>query len=100
MGASIQYYKRHWEESRGDNYDHWGPATYFFEADEQGVVLRQVEVYEAGQILRYDGRHWRDDFGMLADQQLDLDEFRAFETSKEEFDRVWPPGSDPGPVGT
>jgi hypothetical protein len=96
----VRYYKRQWGEPRGDEYNHWGPATYFFEADDDGWVVRQVEVYQGGQILRYSQQHDKDEFGMLTDQPLDLAEFQSFATSKDEFDRAWPPGSGAGPVGT
>lgn len=50
----MRYYKRRWEQGRGDQFDVWGPADYFFEVDDGGVVLRQMEVYANGTVLRYD----------------------------------------------
>ena len=96
----MRYYKRHWDESRGDKYDHWGSATYFFEADDDGSVVRQVEIYQGGRILRYCEEHPKDDYGMLTDQPLDIGDFQAFEISQDQFDLAWPAGSDAGPVGT
>jgi hypothetical protein len=96
----VRYYRRKWGESRGDKYDHWGPASYFFETDDDGSVVRQVEVYEGGQILRYNQKHAADAYGMLSDQPIDIKQFQPFETGKEEFERAWSPGSEAGPVGT
>jgi hypothetical protein len=95
----MRRYKRPRNEPRGDKYDHWGKATYFFEADDQGVVSRKVEIYEAGQVLRYDQEHSKDDFGMLADQELQLGDFEPYRISREEFETAWRSGAEAGPVG-
>ena len=42
----------------------WGDFTAYLEIDDQ-LVTRQVNVYAAGPILRYDRSHWCDDFGVM-----------------------------------
>ena len=93
----MQYYLRRWAESRGDEFATWGPATYYFETDGHGAVLRQVEVYAAGQVLRYDTTLIDDRYGRLAEKPLDLIEFEPFASTREAFEEVWPPGTPPGP---
>jgi hypothetical protein len=88
--VASRWFKRQWGESRGDAYDSWGTATYFFEIDEQAYPVRQMEVYEGGQRLKYSADHPKDDFGMLADDvPLDLADFAQFEIASSEFDTAW-----------
>jgi hypothetical protein len=71
----MKYYRYRWNESRGDMYDHWGHATYYF------VVVEQAEVYDNGCVLLHDENHPHDEFGMLADQRFEpvegVDELNA-----------------------
>lgn len=85
----MKHYKRPWDETRGDNYDHWGKSIWFIETDESGLPTRQIEKYENGQVLKYDLNNPEDEFGMLGDQELDLDEFEEFKITLEEFDKNW-----------
>ncbi|WP_452596861.1 hypothetical protein [Pontimicrobium sp. MEBiC01747] len=85
----MNYYKRNWNETRGDQYDSWGKSIWYFETDDKGVVLRQVEAYENGKVLKYDNQNIEDEFGGLADQNLDLNEFVEFSIEKEEFENKW-----------
>jgi hypothetical protein len=88
----MRYFKRYWDEPRGDANDAWGCSWWYFEADDAGVVSRQVEVYDHGPTLRYDESRLNDQFGGLSDQPLDLGEFAGFEIPCEEFERVWGTG--------
>ena len=85
----MNYFKRNWDETRGDQYDSWGKSVWFFETDNNGEVLRQIEVYDNGKILKYDNQNIEDEFGGLADQNLDLTEFNKFTIEKEEFENKW-----------
>jgi hypothetical protein len=70
----------------------WGLFTCYVELGDDLYALRHVEVFENGNYLRYDRRHWDDDFGMLADARASkkLDEhWGAVAISKSEFERVW-----------
>jgi hypothetical protein len=88
----MRYFKRYWDEPRGDAHDAWGCSWWYFEADDAGGVTRQVEVYDHGPTLRYDECRFGDEFGGLADQPLDLDAFADFEITRDEFERVWAGG--------
>ena len=88
----MRYFKRYWEEPRGDACDAcdaWGRSWWYFETDRAGVVLRQLEIYNQGPTLRYSGEHREDSFGGLSERPLDLAEFAQFEVSPEEFEDAW-----------
>ena len=85
----MNYYKRNWNEPRGDQYDSWGKSIWYFETDNNGEVLRQIEVYENGKILKYGNQNIEDEFGGLANQNIDLTEFLEFSIEKEEFENNW-----------
>lgn len=86
---SFRYYKRAWDEPRGDPFDSWGSSVWYFEVDEASYPVRQLERYEHGPGLKYSSVHVEDFYGGLGDQPLDREEFAAFEISKEEFDEAW-----------
>ena len=85
----MKYYKRYWEETRGDSFDDWGKSIWFFETEDSGFPIKQMEVYDNGRVLKYDKTKLEDEFGGLADQKLDLEEFSEFEISKDEFEINW-----------
>jgi len=84
----MRYFKRPWDESRGDEFDDWGTAIYYFEVEADGSPVRHMEVYENGNSLLYDPNHEDDSYGMMADQPLDLEEFAEFEIDEKEFKRM------------
>ena len=67
----------------------WGPCIYYFETDDSGEVIRQLEVYENGSRLKYDDINPTDDYGFLSDQPLNLAEFAPFSISEEQFEDEW-----------
>lgn len=85
----MRYFKRRWEESRGDEHDSWGASAWYFEVGVDGHVVRQLEVYDAGVVLAYEASHAEDEFGRLAEQAIDLEEFSAFEIGRTEFEAIW-----------
>ncbi len=85
----MHYFKRKWEEDRGDQFASWGCAVYFFETDSDFVPTRQLEVYDNGTRLRYDQQHTHDEYGMLADQPLDAEDFAPYSISQAEFEDAW-----------
>jgi hypothetical protein len=92
------FYRREWDEQRGDAHDDWGTSIWYFEV-EDGQPLRQVEVYENGNILKYSLDFLEDLFGGLADSRIDQKEFERFEVSQPVFDFIWalPRKTDGGP---
>lgn len=85
----MKYYKRNWDETRGDEFDNWGKSIWYFETDKSGLPIKQIEVYQNGKILKYDQTKLEDEFGGLGDQELDIEEYSEFEISKEEFEKIW-----------
>jgi hypothetical protein len=86
---TTQYYKRHFDEPRTEHAEVWGTCDYYFETNQNGEVLRQIEVYENGKTLKYDDKFIEDKFGFLADQPLDLSDFENFAITKTDFELQW-----------
>ena len=85
----TKYFRRLWEESRGDEFDSWGTSVGYFEIGPDGYPARQIEIYADGTCLKYEEQHTHDKYGGLGDQQLDLGEFAPFEISSTEFEAAW-----------
>ncbi len=84
-----RYYKRIWDESRGDSHDDWGTSTWYLEVGDDRYVTRQIEVYENGTVLKYDEHLVFDDHGQLSDKPIDEEEFSGFAITEDHFERVW-----------
>ena len=82
----MPFYRRRWEETRGDEHDDWGRATYYFWMQD-GIVEQQIERYDSGVVLAYDRYHIEDEFGGLSQSELDPDEWSAFEIDIETYQR-------------
>ena len=83
------YYKRHFDEIRTEKFEIWGTCIYFFETNQNGEILRQIEVYENEKRLKYSEDFIEDEFGFLADQKIDLSEFEEYAISKIDFEHQW-----------
>lgn len=83
------YVKRHWNELRGDEHNAWGPSWWYFEVDDEGGVLRQIEQYDSGVRLRYGEQHIEDEFGGLSQALLDLSEPGYTAISSQDFEAAW-----------
>ncbi len=83
------YYKRHFDEIRTENLELWGTCTYYFETNQNGEILRQVESYENGKKLKYSEQFIEDEFGFLADQPIYLIDFEEFTITKNDFEYQW-----------
>jgi hypothetical protein len=81
----MRYFRRPWDESRGDEYDSWGTSVYYLAVDDQGDVHEQVVAYANGNVLAYDHEHEEDTFGGLTYATLDLDDFAPHEVTEREF---------------
>ncbi|WP_444888657.1 hypothetical protein [Microbulbifer sp. JMSA008] len=86
----MKYVKEYWDESRGDDFDHWGETWYYFEINESdNYANRQICVYTIGNSLKYDrGDCIDDEYGFLCDQPIELNE-STIEISQKEFEEVW-----------
>lgn len=89
-----QWFKRRWDESRGDQFDSRGAATYFIEVGDDGSPTHQVEIYENGQTLRYGQDRTEDEYGQLGNARLDaLEDWSRWGISVESSNRSGPPRS-------
>lgn len=84
-----QYYKRHFDETRTEQSEDWGACDYYFEANQNGEVLRQIEVYANGKTLKYGEQFLEDEFGFMADQALNPFDFENFVITKTDFEFQW-----------
>jgi hypothetical protein len=85
----TQYYKRHFDEIRAEKSESWGTCDYYFETNQNGQILRQIEVYENGKKLKYSEEFIEDEYGFLADQPIDLLDFENFVINKSDFEYQW-----------
>lgn len=76
----MHYFLRPWNENRGDEYADWGVSLWYFEVDDSGTVLRPVEAYEGGQVLKYDASKPNDEYGGLSQKPIDLGEFQSLQS--------------------
>ncbi len=85
----MRYYKWFWTVPLGGDFDAWGTSTYFLEIGENAYTSRQIELYENGNVLSYDKKHFSDDYGRLSDQPIKDDNLEEFEITEAEFEYVW-----------
>ncbi len=74
---------------RGNGFDYWGHATYWYEMRDDGYAARQMEVYENGVVLKYDSSHLKDEYGFLSDQPLELEKYGVLEVAADVFEAEW-----------
>lgn len=72
----------------------WGKCTIYLEVSEDLWAIRSIQKFENGKILSFDRVHWVDEFGMLADAQINRNRKTgiwgtSIEISAAEFERVW-----------
>ncbi len=86
-----RFYRRPWADTRGDEFNDWGRSVWYFEVDEDGWPLRQVEMYDDGHALRYGPRHQEDRYGGLGEASLydSGDDWSRFAITEDEFEQVW-----------
>jgi hypothetical protein len=73
----------------------WGEFVRYMEVADDQYAVRQVEVFDNGNVLRYDRSHWCDDFGQLLGLRFSRKpKWAGFFPGAElievaEFERVW-----------
>jgi hypothetical protein len=85
----THYFRRRWDDTRGDEHTAWGCSEWLFETDDEFQPVRQIELYDGGQVLFYDQEHMEDEYGGLSYLALDPEEFEHFRTTPEAFAREW-----------
>ena len=83
------YFKRYFREQRIVKSKNWGTCIYYFESNQEEEIIRQIEVYENGEKLKYSEEFIEDEYGFLADQRIDLIEFEGFIINKDDFEYQW-----------
>lgn len=81
------YYKQFWNETREDEFNSWGSSIWFFEVGADNFPIRQLELYENGNRLKYHDSKPFDDFGGLGDQALETTNLITI--NKNEFEIEW-----------
>lgn len=85
----MKYFKRYWDDSTGDDLtDSWGTSCYYFETDSKLNVLRQLQIFKNGRVLKYDANYIEDKLGGLSEVALDRS-FEPFQIDKAEFEQIW-----------
>jgi hypothetical protein len=86
-----RFYRRRWDEPRGDEFDGWGRSLWYFEVDADGWPVRQIEVYDAGPALRYGPEHEEDRYGSLGQASLydSEEDWSPYVITRDTFERVW-----------
>jgi hypothetical protein len=88
LSPSGKFYERHEDTD-------WGRITQYREVSDDQFAVRQVDVYENGNVLRYDRSHRRDDYGSLMGRKFSrkakwaIDFPGAEMISADDFDKVW-----------
>lgn len=86
----MHYFKYQWNETTGEETtDSWGYSIFYFETDSEFYPLRQIQLFENGNALKYDTEYFDDKLGGLADQPIDPEFFDGEKISKEEFEEIW-----------
>lgn len=83
------YFRRPWNETRGDSFDHWGTSFWYFETDKKGKIFRQIEAYENGKKLKYSLTFPADKYGQLEKRLLNLINFSTFQIKQIDFEKIW-----------
>lgn len=88
---NTKYFRRRWDEARSDEWHSWGPSWWLFETDEDGRVLRQLEVYEDGPALQYDRDNPKDRYGGLSTVAClwELEDWSTWEIDRASFEALW-----------
>ena len=87
-----RYFKYRWNETTGDKLDDWGFSTWYSEFDEDFYTIRQLIIFDNGNILKYHENHIGDEFGFLAEKSISVEELKdsgSIEISQDEFKSIW-----------
>lgn len=85
----LRYFKYFWNDDPGDELAGWGTSWWYIEVDAKGEVMRVLQRYASGQVLRYDDQLSEDEFGGLPECNVNLEEIKGTEISQDEFLAAW-----------
>jgi hypothetical protein len=91
-----RFFRRRWDESRGDEFDGWGHSVWYIEVGGDGWPVRQIEAYDNGPILRYGPGHEEDQYGGLGQASLDDpdEDWNRCMIARDTFEYVWDSASE------
>jgi hypothetical protein len=85
----MNYFTQFWNKNRDDKYADWGTSTWYFETDDTDEILKQITIYKSEKVLKYSEDNLIDEFGVLDDHKLTLEECDGKSISKEAFYALW-----------
>lgn len=85
----MKYIRAEWNETRGDQFDHWGRSIWYIELDDLNYPNRQIEVYQSGIRLKYGQNNIQDLYGSLGDQPIEAEDGWGKGISRTEFEEEW-----------
>lgn len=87
---TAYYFKYYWDEPTGEPITNaWGRSTYYIETDEEFFASRQLQIFENGNVLKYDRSYMDDKLGGLAEHPIDTEDFDGEQIDKEQFEALW-----------
>jgi hypothetical protein len=88
---SPRFFRRRWDDTRGDEFDDWGRSVWYFEVDDGGRPVRQIEAYDSGPVLRYGAGHEEDQYGGLgrASPYNPEEDWDPYVITREVFEQTW-----------
>ncbi len=85
---TSEFYRRRWDEVHPDH-EGWGASTWYFEVIDDEII-RQVEVYDTGTVLRYGPDHVEDEHGHLGYGGFaNGEDWTPWVISEAEFENRW-----------
>jgi len=67
----------------------WGRSAIYYETTEEGFAIRQIQLFQSGIVLAYDGEHHYDDYGWLDGNPICSDPPVTVAISSKDFQRAW-----------
>jgi hypothetical protein len=67
----------------------WGRSAIYFETSEEGFASRQIQLFNSGVVLAYDGEHYHDDYGWLWGIDIHPEPPHTVPITSKEFHQVW-----------
>lgn len=84
-----KFYKRSWKLPNVEECKSWGNSFIYIETKEDGIPLRQIQVFSNGNRLKYHSTRPFDEYGSLLVEALNPTEFEEFEITPIEFEEEW-----------
>jgi hypothetical protein len=86
----MNYYKIHWNETRGDEYDDWGTSCWYLEVTDNNEIIRQLTLFDNQNLLIYSRDHLDDEYGGLSHSNFDEfdDDIDIHTISFQEFEEI------------